>query len=74
MKPIEVTKPTALSIEEVIMETRLGRTKLYQLINSGDLIARKIGKRTIVLRSDLETFLCGLQLCTSKSTEVIHDQ
>ena len=39
----------------------LGRTKLYQLINDGKLKARKIGKRTVILREDLETFLASLQ-------------
>ncbi|MCL2473721.1 MAG: helix-turn-helix domain-containing protein [Alphaproteobacteria bacterium] len=67
LQSTEKSKPIALSIEEVRNETGLGRTKLYQLINSGNLIARKIGRRTVVLRSDLETFLCGLQLCTPKA-------
>ncbi len=51
----------SLSIEEAKAATGLGRTKLYQLINSGELKAKKIGKRTIVLKDDLEAFLNGLQ-------------
>lgn len=51
----------SLSIEETIVATGLGRTKLYQLINTGELRARKIGKRTVILREDLEIFLKGLQ-------------
>lgn len=31
------------SIEEAVSATGLGRTKIYQLINSGELKARKIG-------------------------------
>lgn len=46
----------SLSIEEARAATGLGRTKLYQLINSGELKARKIGKRTIILKEDLEDF------------------
>lgn len=51
----------SLSIEEVCAATGLGRTKIYQLANTGQLKARKIGKRTIVLKDDLESFLNGLQ-------------
>ncbi|MCF8495534.1 MAG: helix-turn-helix domain-containing protein [Alphaproteobacteria bacterium] len=51
----------SLSIEEAQTATGLGRTKIYQLINSGELKARKIGKRTIILKDDLETFLNNLQ-------------
>lgn len=49
-----------LSIEEARAATGLGRTKIYQLINSGELQARKIGKRTLILKADLEAFLSGL--------------
>lgn len=51
----------SLSIEEARAATGLGRTKLYQLINSGQLKAKKIGKRTIILRDDLEGFLASLE-------------
>ena len=50
----------SLSIEEVRSATGLGKTKIYQLINSGQLTARKIGKRTLVLKADLESYLSGL--------------
>ncbi len=43
----------------------IGKTKLYQAINSGDLKARKFGKRTIILRDDLDAFLANLE-CYSK--------
>jgi excisionase family DNA binding protein len=52
----------SLSVEEVIAATGLGRTTLYQLINSGKLKARKVGARTIILKEDLDVFLNGLQL------------
>jgi len=68
MQPIDLTKPLALSIEEVCSLTGLVRTKIYSLIGSGELIARKIGKRTVILRTDLETWLGGLQPCPPKST------
>jgi len=50
----------AYSIEDVIKATGLGRTKIYQIIGSGDLKARKVGKRTIILKGDLAYFLDNL--------------
>lgn len=51
----------SLSIEEVQEISGLGKTKIYQLLKTGEIPAKKIGKRTLVLRSDLEAFLSGLQ-------------
>jgi excisionase family DNA binding protein len=50
----------SLSIEEAQTATGIGRTKLYQAINTGALRARKYGKRTIILKDDLDAFLTGL--------------
>jgi excisionase family DNA binding protein len=50
----------ALSIPEVCAATAIGRTKIYSAINDGSLKARKFGKRTIVLRSELQDFLTSL--------------
>lgn len=47
----------SLTIEEACTAIGIGRTKLYQAINSGQLKAKKYGKRTIILKSDLEVFL-----------------
>jgi excisionase family DNA binding protein len=51
-----------LSIAEACAVAGIGRTKLYQAIGEGSLIARKYGKRRIVLRDDLRTFLAGLPI------------
>lgn len=50
----------SLSIEEVSKTTGIGRTKVYEAINRGLLPAKKYGKRTIILKKDLEAFLTGL--------------
>lgn len=50
----------SLSIEETKKATGFGRTKLYQAINSGALKAKKYGKRTVILKEDLEEFLSNL--------------
>ena len=59
----------SLSIEEVRSATGIGRTKLYEAINAGKLKARKFGKRTIVLKDDLDTFLSSLDSYPSNNLE-----
>ena len=49
------------SIDEVCKLTGLGRTKLYEAINKGLLPAKKYGRRTIILKPDLEKFLDSLR-------------
>ena len=50
-----------LTIPEVISLTGIGRTKIYELINSGEIPAKKIGIKTVVLKSDLDKFLNNLK-------------
>jgi excisionase family DNA binding protein len=54
-----------LSIMEVCCVTGIGRTKIYEAISNGRLKARKFGKRTLVLRTDLQVFLASLPLVTA---------
>jgi excisionase family DNA binding protein len=49
-----------LSISEACRMAGIGRTKIYEAIADGTLTARKFGKRTIILRADLEDFLSRL--------------
>ena len=51
----------SLSIEDAMASTGIGRTKLYEVIGSGALRAHKLGKRTLILKSDLDAFLAGLE-------------
>ena len=60
----------SFSIEEVCSLTGLGRTKLYEAINFGDLKAKKWGTRTVILKEDLEMFLKSLPQLTPKDLEV----
>lgn len=50
----------SFSIEEVQTVTGLGRTRIYAAIGSGALKAKKFGKRTLVLKDDLDAFLANL--------------
>jgi excisionase family DNA binding protein len=49
-----------LSILDACRIAGIGRTKIYEAIAARHLKARKLGKRTIVLRSDLQDFLASL--------------
>ena len=40
-----------LTLEEFCKEKNIGRTKAYELINSGALRAKKIGRKTVIPRS-----------------------
>ena len=50
----------ALRIPEVCRLTGFGRTTIYAAIKTGDLVARRYRRRTIVLEEDLQKFLRGL--------------
>ena len=49
-----------LTILEAAEVSGIGRTKIFELIATGRLTARKVGKKTIVLRRDLMDFLENL--------------
>lgn len=56
-----------LSIAEASAAAGIGRTKLYEAIADGRLMARKLGKRTLILRDDLRQFLAALPPAYRKS-------
>jgi excisionase family DNA binding protein len=49
--------PLAFGIAEAASVARIGRTTLYGAIKSGELRARKVGKRTLILQEDLLDWL-----------------
>lgn len=53
-------RPLAVSINEASRMLGIGRTKLHELIAAGKLPARKLGSRTVVLASGIESFLASL--------------
>jgi excisionase family DNA binding protein len=63
MTTVEIESPrrkAAHSIPEVCAYTGLGRDSVYAAIRTGKLIARKYGRRTVVLDDDLHKFLNAL--------------
>jgi excisionase family DNA binding protein len=55
----------ALTISEACAASRIGRTRIYDAINEGRLVARKLGRKTLILRSDLLQFLEALPSMTA---------
>lgn len=49
----------AYSINEACEATSIGRTRMYELINSGDVQATRIGKRTLVIAASLHALVSG---------------
>jgi len=60
MKNSPALEPEGLSINQACAIAGIGRSKLYEAIKDRRLVARKIGARTIILRSDLQQFLASL--------------
>ncbi|MGJ8558940.1 MAG: helix-turn-helix domain-containing protein [Litorimonas sp.] len=55
-----MSKKLAVTVKEAGQILSLGRSSIYRLIGRGDLKPRKIGKRTVILVSDLEAFVSSL--------------
>jgi excisionase family DNA binding protein len=50
----------ALSIAQTARFLGIGRSTLYVIIKEGHLPVRKLGRRTLVMRADLERFVATL--------------
>jgi len=57
MKTTIPVEPEALSVEQACAITGLGKTKIYELVGSRALKTRRLGRRRLVLRRDLQEFL-----------------
>jgi hypothetical protein len=54
------SEPVAYSLDDITALGGPGKTKLYDGINRGALVAHKCGRKTIVLPPDLKRYLQGL--------------
>ena len=50
----------AVTLREASALSGLGRSTLYKLFGQGRLTPRKVGKRTLILVSELEAFMASL--------------
>jgi excisionase family DNA binding protein len=72
-KEITMEHPLAHTIAEASARSGIGRTTIYELINSGKLPARKRGRRTLILSDDLRRCLESLPPITVKPNTQIAD-
>jgi excisionase family DNA binding protein len=52
-----MSQPIAYTIKEACTASRTGRTTLYSAIRRKDLVARKLGKKTLILEEDLRRWI-----------------
>jgi excisionase family DNA binding protein len=62
MKPQDygLTK-VVYTVNETLTVLSIGRTSLYQLVQSGDLKPGKLGKKTLIYASDIAALLTKLR-------------
>ena len=59
----------AHNISEVCALARASRTVVYEAIKTGELVARKRGRRTVILSDDLSAWLKSLPPIIPKANE-----
>lgn len=50
----------AYSVKELICELGVGRSKIYREIKTGNLVAHKIGKKTVFLAESVKAYVDSL--------------
>jgi hypothetical protein len=61
--------PLAYSIAQACEIANIGRTSIYDAIKSSKLIARKNGRRTVILAEDLRLWLQDLPASTPQTSD-----
>jgi excisionase family DNA binding protein len=59
-----IINPIAVSVRDATQILGLGRTRIYELINAGEIIAKKDGNRTLLLMASLRAYVDSLPLVT----------
>lgn len=59
-RELVVVQPIAYRPDSAAEVTGLSRTRIYELIASGEIPARKDGRCTVILHEDLEAFVRSL--------------
>ena len=53
----ETENPLLCSIPDTCRLTDLGRTKVYQLLDDGELLSVHIGKRRLIIRASIDAYI-----------------
>jgi hypothetical protein len=60
----EMIRPYALTVDDAVKTYGIGRTRLYGLLASGDVIAVKDGRKTLVLAESIKGYIDSLPRAT----------
>jgi excisionase family DNA binding protein len=60
--------PILLSVPDACQVIGISRSVLYELIAAGELTTRKIGRKTLIPRDDLTSFVARLAALKSEAT------
>jgi excisionase family DNA binding protein len=60
MKTNSAVEPQALSIREACTFAGISKSKMYQLVSAQAVKTRRLDRRRLILRSDLQEFLENL--------------
>ena len=61
--------PLAYLVDEACEAARASRSSIYRAIRDGELVARKRGRRTVILANDLQDWLERLPPVPMKGVE-----
>ena len=54
-------RPLCVRVDQAMRLLDIGKTKLYELLASGDLEAMRIGRRTLVVRDSIDDLVMRLR-------------
>lgn len=57
---MEKYEPIFVTIPRAVEATGFSRTRIYDALKSGDLTAKKAGRRTLISFADLQAYLASL--------------
>lgn len=58
--PIERVTPLAYTIKDAVKITGMSRSRLYEELKAGNLVAKKMGRRTLIPHESIEAWLNNL--------------
>jgi excisionase family DNA binding protein len=53
-------EPIAMSINDAVAYSGLGRSSIYEALKAGHITAKKAGRRTLILVADLKAYVANL--------------
>lgn len=53
-------EPLAYTVNQALVVTNIGRTKLYEEIDAGRIKTKRLGRRVLILAEDLKAWLNAL--------------